>query len=298
MATRVDLITAVWGEWHTNAFLSACLPSLLAEGNLPALAGQYPCRYCIATNARGAAPIEASLAFRRLRNIVEPKLTVLADEHFSGDTTDDAVANQSLIWGMQIERSKFDQSNIILMGPDIVTANGSLAHIGVLFEAGERAIFTKAIRSIDETFRPALGAFTSPEGTIRIDSRSLVRLVLEHLHPLVGQHILGNERFAAHSELLLRPLANEGFAMRLLASEVFAFDSDHVELDHMKVPVIDFAPAFVLDSHDFFQASLTPLYKDVDWYHLPYACTPHAVARWWSVHDNPIFDELSRRMIS
>jgi hypothetical protein len=294
-AGRIDVITAVWGEWHTNAFVSACLPSLLAEGNLPALAAQHSCRYCIITDRRSAEAIQASPAFRRVREVVEPSLNILEDEHFFGTGTSAAVANQSSTWGRQIERSKLDQSKIILMGPDIVTADGSLAHIGALFEAGERAIFTKAIRSIDETCRPCLAAFADPDGATRIDSRSLVRLTIEHLHPLVGEHLLGNERFAAHSELLLQPIPGEGFAMRVLASEVFAFDSKQVPLDQWNAPVIDFAPAMVLDSDDFFQTSLTPLYKDADWYYLPYEGTPVAVARWWLVHDNEIFDALARK---
>ena len=294
-AERVDVITTVWGDWHTNAFVSACLPSLLAEGNLPALAAQHPCRYCIVTDRRSAETIRASLTFRRLREVVEPILFILDDKHFAGEGNSAAVANQSSTWGWQIQRSKVKQSKIILMGPDIVTANGSLGHIGELFQVGERAIFTKAIRSIDETCRPCLGAFAGSDGTIRIDSRSLVRLTIEHLHPLVGEHLLGNERFAAHSELLLQSIPDQGFAMRVLASEVFAFDSKHVALDQWNAPVIDFAPAMVLDSDDFFQTSLTPLYKDADWYYLPYKGTPAAVARWWSAHDSEIFDELARR---
>ena len=41
----------VWGEQFRNYFLQYCLPSLLAPGNIPALAGERPAEYIIATTA-------------------------------------------------------------------------------------------------------------------------------------------------------------------------------------------------------------------------------------------------------
>ena len=63
--------TAVWGPWHTGAFLTVNLPSLLAPANLPAFAAAHKVVYRIFTSAAEARQIAASAAFQRARELVE-----------------------------------------------------------------------------------------------------------------------------------------------------------------------------------------------------------------------------------
>ena len=42
----VKLLLPVWGYRFVRQFLECCLPTLLAPGNVPALAGTLPCGSC------------------------------------------------------------------------------------------------------------------------------------------------------------------------------------------------------------------------------------------------------------
>jgi hypothetical protein len=58
-------VTVFWGGWHRGTFLNANLPTMLAPGNLPALAVGVDCEYLIYTTAKDAAELEGDLAFAR-----------------------------------------------------------------------------------------------------------------------------------------------------------------------------------------------------------------------------------------
>jgi len=87
--------------------------------------------------------------------MVDTELIVLDARAFVGDTLADAVRTQLPIWHEQLDGSRRERAIAILMGPDIVTADGSLRHIGRLFLAGKEAVYVKAVRVVDETARGA-----------------------------------------------------------------------------------------------------------------------------------------------
>jgi hypothetical protein len=292
MLRQINIITAVWGAWHTEAFLSACLPSLFADGNLPALTREFECHYRIATDAKSAAIIRRSQAFAKLATIVDPELIVLDARAFGGDTLADAVRTQLAIWHEQLDRSKRERAIAILMGPDIVTADGSLRHIGRLFLAGKQAVYVKALRVVDETARRGLSQWINADGVMRADPRQLVGMLIDHLHPLTACHIIGSTRFAFHSEFLIRPIGREGFVLRLVLSDGFAFDMANVSVNQFLMADSNSNIAVGNDSDEFAQISLSPLCKDVDWYLLPNPTSTTSVARYWVEHDNGAADLL------
>jgi len=292
MPKQVNIVTVVWGAWHTDTFLSACLPSLFAEGNLPALAHQFDCCYRIITSGESAAAIRASRAFALLEKIVTVELIVPANDVFNSDTLDDAIRVQNEIWQAQIERCRSEGAIIILMGPDVVTADGSLRHLAQLFGAGKQVVYAKAVRVVDETARPCLSSSFGVDGVMRIHPRQLVRMIIEHLHPLTAFHMLGSGRFSFHSELLIRPIGRQGFVMRLVLSDGFAFDMSRVSVHRSVMAESAAGIAIACDSDEFTQVSLSPLCKDADWYLLPNPTTPATVARFWAQHDNPSADTL------
>ena len=43
----VQVLLPVWGHRFIRQFLEFCLPTLLAPGNMPAIAGALPCRFVL-----------------------------------------------------------------------------------------------------------------------------------------------------------------------------------------------------------------------------------------------------------
>src|SRR5262245_36128357 len=82
---RFQLVTAVWGEWHTGVFLNFNIPSLLAPGNIPGLCSLQQGRYVIFTRRSDAERIAGSAAFSRLSRCLPVELIALHDKFFAGN---------------------------------------------------------------------------------------------------------------------------------------------------------------------------------------------------------------------
>lgn len=73
MSTKPFYFIAVfWGERFREYFVNCCLLSLLSPNNIPALSPERKSRFLIATRPDDWAAIEKSVAFRRLKQFVEP----------------------------------------------------------------------------------------------------------------------------------------------------------------------------------------------------------------------------------
>ncbi|HZT49186.1 MAG TPA: hypothetical protein VFA64_14520, partial [Hyphomicrobiaceae bacterium] len=46
----VKLLLPAWGFRHVRQFLDSCLPTLLAPGNVPAIAARIPCEFVLLTS--------------------------------------------------------------------------------------------------------------------------------------------------------------------------------------------------------------------------------------------------------
>src|SRR5262245_11720244 len=67
----VTVLMPVWGYRFVNQFLEFCLPTLLAPGNLPAVAGTLPCRFVLLSREADEPLIRASRAWRQVEEICE-----------------------------------------------------------------------------------------------------------------------------------------------------------------------------------------------------------------------------------
>src|SRR5437867_7920439 len=65
----VKVLLPVWGSRYVKQFLDYCVPTLLAPGNLPALAAALPCELQILTSGEDETSIRQHRAFARLIEI-------------------------------------------------------------------------------------------------------------------------------------------------------------------------------------------------------------------------------------
>lgn len=288
--TRVHIVTAVWGAWHVNAFLTLGLPSLLAPRNLPEFFRRIDATYVIYTSAADARGISASRVLGELRKLGEVRLMTPSEKMFHGTTLDDHVANHHRIWKMAIAAAAKDFALVLLVPPDLCWADGSLASIAALLAQGERTVYAKALRVTDETFTPALieGYRDSATGVICIEPRQLVALSIDHSHPLWAMNVVGTRHAPVHSELLIWPMQRHGYVMSVLATDGLVVDTSrglsckaNDDGTNIKEPVV------CRDSDQISAVSLTPLTKDLDWWYEPRPITSRGVSTWWAAFDIP-----------
>jgi Fasciclin domain len=288
---KTRLVTAVWGTWHSDRFLSVALPSLLAPDNLPAFARQVQASYTIYTRAADAPRISHAPVLQALRRHVEVRVVTLAEKRFFGTTLDRHVVNHHSIWNAAIATAAKEQSLAVLITPDVCWADGSFAYVASLLAQSKRVIYAKPARVTHETFTPLiLSSYgDSGDGSIRISAQELTALSIVHSHPLWAMNISGSRHTPSHSELLIEPVSGEGYWMQLLTTDGFVVD--RVAPSRFDSGTDD---VFVCTDSDRLAAvSLTPLAKDPDWWFNIRHVDALRTAVWWSVHEIPESARLS-----
>src|SRR5579872_3530498 len=79
MDDSVCVLLAVWGERYINDFLELGLPCLLAPGNIPALAAEYPMRFAFLTRADNISVFNGHPAIQKLRTYCEIEYITIDD---------------------------------------------------------------------------------------------------------------------------------------------------------------------------------------------------------------------------
>ena len=285
--------TVVWGDRHVGAFLDLNVPTLLAEGNLPAFAARIDTIYVIHTPRADRQRMRRSCTFQRLQTLIDLRF----EGDFSGRDISDPIQTHQAVWWESINAARRERRFIMLMPPDVVWSDGSLRHLAGLIEAGKKAIIVSwHLRAIGESFVPEfLNRYRGRTPTIAVPGRDLVRLTLEHVHPISAASRRASTAMPYHPEMIFWPVRGQGVIMHSLAMTPFLFDPGSVWLtsqkliagidDPRKLHVVD-------DSDDVYAVSLAEVTKDSTWYHRNQRVDPVEIARWWMRYDSPVNDAV------
>lgn len=290
---RCIFITVLWGDWHRNIFLDVNLPTMLSTGNLPVLTAGIDCEYLLHTTAKDAIDIKRSPAFARLQSLLPVSLKL-----FTPSKTQNAISLHHDIWRQAIDYARERSAFVLLMPPDVAWADGSFARLYGAIEAGKGAIFMTYPRVVSETIVPAvLERYQRDAGAaLTIAPQEMMALAITHIHPLMAAYDRAAGHFSIHPEMILWPVEDDGFLLRLLARELFCFEPGRYRLNAQSLlaqTVPDDEIHVFRDSREFLGISFTPLWKDMEWYLAPRQLDPLFVGRWWIVYDSPINDHLS-----
>jgi hypothetical protein len=285
--------TTFWGEWHRSMFVDINVPTMLAAGNLPALTSEIDCEYLIYTTSEDAAHLTQNSAFRQFRTIMPVKIKL-----FAPSKTRHPVALHQDVWRAATEFARARHAFILLMPPDVGWADGSFAELRSALLAGKRAIFMTYPRVVSETIVPALRErYPQNSGeAMTVAAQAMMRLAITHIHPLMAAYGRSASHFPIHPEMVLWPVRDEGFLLRLLARELFCFEPRHYPLN--KNALLARMPprediCVLCDAGKFLGISLTPIWKDMEWYLARRRLDPLFVGRWWIKFDSPVNDYIS-----
>jgi hypothetical protein len=203
-------VMVVWGEAYTSRFLEVFLPSLLSEGNLPALLEQFPCRFTVYTTPEDAGRMAASLAWSTLRSLVPvtfealdavPRDPLLDPVTLPGKFRTLAACHHHAMRGAAV-----DDAAMLLLGPDTLVSDGALHRVARLAGEGRRGLLLNHLSVTEDTFVPALErAFPADaRGARRVPPRDLTRTALEHPHPWQETLFLGDGPFQVCSQMCWR----------------------------------------------------------------------------------------------
>lgn len=260
---RIHFINVMWGDDFVDLFLKVGLPSELSPHNLQIYQGTQGIKYKIYTTVVDAEKIKNSLAFAKLKEIVEAEIIII-----------DQWINENKYVAMNnchknaIEIARVESAFLVFTAPDHVWADGAFMNMMKIVEQGYEIIMMGVPRPNTETFVPDfLGHYFHSECIWpSISAKELVRLVMCHLHPYAQSIFWDAEKF--NNDLpshIYWNVSETGFFARcfhlhplLVKPSNQELPSDSVDGDYIMNACPVFKEIYVVqDSDEIFFASLT-----------------------------------------
>lgn len=207
------LILPVWGDAYRRALLRYCLPSLLAPGNLPAVAARAGVLVQLCTKEADRQALETADLVRRLRSFARVEVVTLSSEEGR-----EGYDYFSACYRNGLERARERGEAALLLTADQIWADGSISAVCARAEAGARVVLVAGPRLLEETALPALDAFRGPDGEFadRLGPRALAALAWEHLHPWDQSLFWDESDRGRPASFQFREVPGEGFLMHCL----------------------------------------------------------------------------------
>jgi len=180
----VCVLLAVWGDAFIKSFLRLSLPSLLAPGNIPALANSCKTRFFILTRTQDIPSFEKRRAFHRLKAICDIEFILIDDLIVYGNYS----TTLTLAYDRAIKHTgnKMLETYFVFLTSDYIMADGSLEGLMRYIRKGYNGIFAGNFQVIEEDMKPFLLDHIDPATHVmQIKPRDLLKESFQHLHPIV-----------------------------------------------------------------------------------------------------------------
>lgn len=185
----VNVLLPIWGLRYVRQFLEFCLPTLLAPGNLPALAAELPCTFTVMTHVDDEAALRSNPAFRRLEQVCDVEIKLIDDLITDSNHTTTitlAFARAVRETGPAMVRTAF-----IFLVSDYIVADGSLAAVLARIKGGASGVLAGNFQVVAEDAIPMLRRRLDQGGLeITVKPRDLLKWTLAHLHPATAANIV------------------------------------------------------------------------------------------------------------
>ena len=175
---------SVWGQRYFDMLVEYCLPSLLTDGNIGALAKARQPVFFIHTDAQWQAELERHPAMQQLKqagaqvhyNMVNASLVNQFDR-------DDGYKywHLGMVQSIDLYIAQALQADYHLLMPDTIYSQNHFTGILNAAKKGHKAITRLAISTCMETIRPELDRYRS-NGAIAVPDADLAALSIKHLH--------------------------------------------------------------------------------------------------------------------
>ena len=201
-AVSVKLLMAIWGEGFIRQFAEIGLPTLLAPGNVPALAAEYPCEFVFLTSADDEETFLDHPAVRALKEICPVSFLPIDDLIVEGNYS----TTVTLAYARAIQSCGEGMLNtyFIFLVSDYIMADGALRGLIKHIRDGRSGVLAGNFQVIHEDTGADLREAVDPDNhVLAIPPRQLMRYALEHLHPATVANMVNHEvSHSAHANRL------------------------------------------------------------------------------------------------
>jgi hypothetical protein len=178
----VKLLLPVWGHRYVRQFLEVGLPTLMAPGNVPALAQSLPSEFAILTSAADESYIRRHPAFLRLDRVCRASIQPI--DHLITAGNNSTTLTLAYTEAVRAAGPSMLDTCFFFLVSDYIVADGSLASVLARVRAGAGAVLVGNFQVTAEEAMPWLREGIGPDAAgAAISARELMRFALAHLHP-------------------------------------------------------------------------------------------------------------------
>jgi hypothetical protein len=201
--------TPVWGAGHLGLFLNVCLPSLLADGNLPGLSPNPQNRYLIYTRPEDESELRSGPTFRLLCEIIAVEVILVREEITEPHRT---MSNCHID---SVRRADEVGAAAVFLPPDCVWSKGSMVALQRIARSGKSMVHMSGIRLDRDGVVPEFADWYSNDKTVlSLNPRDLVSMGLRNLHPIALTHFWKDYDGELMPANLVWTVPNEGLLLR------------------------------------------------------------------------------------
>jgi len=175
----------VWGDSYLDSWLGLTLPSLLQDGNLPALARRHKLRARIFTDAAGAKRLGQEAAMKRLAHVATIDIETMPDALLERERRRDDDMKYlvfALMHHVALHEATARRADALILFPDMVVGRDAYRSVDALIAAKDHdALITQGFVAEAEAMAAALGPKVKNH-VLDIAPSALFDLAFEHAH--------------------------------------------------------------------------------------------------------------------
>jgi hypothetical protein len=187
----VKLLLPVWGHRYVSQFLEFGLPTLMAAGNVPALAKDLPCEFEILTSSEDEWSIRHHPRFHALAGIC--RVTFHHIDHLITVGNNSTTLTLAYTEAVRASGAGMLDTCFFFLVSDYIVANGSLANVFDRIRAGASAVLAGNFQVVAEDATPWVRDRIMPDAACAaLPARELMRWALDHLHPATLANVVNS----------------------------------------------------------------------------------------------------------
>lgn len=182
-AQAAQFLVPLWGTPFIGQFLQISLPTLLAPGNLPAIAKALPSKFVFLTNTDGADILSDHPAIHYLREICEVEFSII-DDLITGDNYSTTIT-LAYARAVRAAGAKMSDTCFFFLISDYIMADGSLSNVLARVQVGYSGVVAGNFQVTEEyASQSFFEIFDVGEPAIVFNARELMRWAINFLHPM------------------------------------------------------------------------------------------------------------------
>jgi hypothetical protein len=183
------LLLCVWGYHYVRQFLECGLPTLLAPGNIPAVAANLPTEFVILTSSDDAPFIVEHNTFKQLSSIC--KATIHPIDHLISDGNYSTTITLAYAEAVRDVGEAMTDVCFFFLVADYIMADGSLANVLKRMQQGVSAVVVGNFQVARESALPWLHErLAGHELSLSLQPRQMMQWAMNNLHPLTLANVV------------------------------------------------------------------------------------------------------------